>query len=148
MVYSQDGLKLTEMFEGLRLDAYPDPVSGGEPWTIGYGHTGPEVRKGVVWTKVHCEDALRADIQRFSDHVNSVVHVELTQGEFDALVDFAFNCGTRNLDSSTLLKMVNAGEFQQAAQQFERWDHACGRVVAGLLKRRIAERNEFESPNV
>jgi len=145
MTYSKSGLALTEQFEGCRTEAYPDPVSNGDPWTIGYGHTGPEVHEGLVWTQQQCVEALEQDIARFSAHVNKVVQIDLTQGEFDALVDFAFNCGTRNLDSSTLLKLVNEDSIAEAAEQFQRWDHACGKVVAGLLKRRLAERDEFLS---
>jgi GH24 family phage-related lysozyme (muramidase) len=73
------------------------------------------------------------------------VKVALTQGEFDALVDFTFNLGSGNLQSSTLLKLVNEGQFETAAKEFEKWDLAGGKVVAGLLRRRKAEEQEFQS---
>lgn len=146
MRYSLNGLHLTEQFEGLRLRAYPDPASGGAPWTIGYGHTGPDVHAGLVWTPQQAEAELKRDIGRAESNVNAVVQrTDLSQGEFDALVDFAFNCGCRNLDGSTLLRLVNAGNFAAAANEFERWDRGDGKVVAGLLRRRLAERAEFLS---
>jgi lysozyme len=146
MRYSLTGLHLTEQFEGLRLQAYPDPATGGSPWTIGYGHTGPEVHAGLVWTRQQAEVELQRDLGRAEAHVNQVVRQgDLGQGEFDALVDFAFNCGCRNLDGSALLRLVNEGDFAAAAREFERWDRGNGRVMAGLLRRRLAEKAEFVS---
>ena len=145
MEYSKDGLHLTERFEGCRLSAYPDPGSGGDPWTIGYGHTGPEVVDGLVITQEEAEQYLAQDIKRSEANVNAVVHVELTQEEFDALVDFAFNCGCRNLDSSTLMRKLNAGDYEGASQEFIKWDMAAGHHMAGLLKRREAEAAMFIS---
>lgn len=69
----------------------------------------------------------------------------LTQPGFDALVDYTFNCGTGNFDHSMLLKLVNAGNMVHAAQEFERWDRVGGKVVAGLLRRRVAEAALFAS---
>lgn len=145
MEYSKDGLHLTERFEGCRLVAYPDPGSGGDPWTIGYGHTGPEVIEGLEITQDQAEQYLAQDIKQAEANVNAVVHVELTQEEFDALVDFAFNCGCRNLDSSTLMKKLNAGDYEGASQEFIKWDMAAGHHMAGLLKRREAEAAMFIS---
>lgn len=143
MEYSQDGLKLTEQFEGCRLNAYPDPGTGGDPWTIGYGHTGSDVYDGMTITQEQAEQLLLQDVQRAVADVNAKLTVEVTQGEFDALVDFAFNCGCGNLNSSTLLKKINSGDFEGAAQEFEKWDRAAGHVMAGLLRRRQAEELEF-----
>ena len=143
MEYSKDGLHLTEHFEGCRLSAYPDPGSGGDPWTIGYGHTGPEVVDGLVITQEQAEEYLRQDVKKAEADVNAKVTVELTQDEFDALVDFAFNCGCGNLNHSTLLKKINAGDFEGAAEEFLKWDMAAGHHMAGLLKRRQAEELEF-----
>jgi len=145
MEYSKDGLHLTERFEGCRLVAYPDPGSGGDPWTIGYGHTGPEVVEGLEITQEQAEQYLSQDIKQAEANVNAIVHVELTQEEFDALVDFAFNCGCRNLDSSTLMKKLNAGDYEGASQEFIKWDMAAGHHMAGLLKRREAEAAMFIS---
>jgi lysozyme len=139
MKYSKDGLHLTEQFEGCRLSAYQD--SGGL-WTIGYGHTAG-VHPGMSCTQAQAEQWLAEDIAWAESQVNRLVRVALTQDEFDALVDFTFNCGVGNFIHSTLLALVNAGKMDQAAKEFERWDKAGGVVVAGLLRRRIAEEAEF-----
>jgi len=145
MEYSKEGLKLTERFEGCRLEAYPDPGTGGDPWTIGYGHTGPDVFPTLVITQEYAEKLLLEDVQKAVANVNAHLKIEVTQEEFDALVDFAFNCGCRNLDNSTLLKKVNEGDHEGAADEFLKWDKAGGHVMAGLLKRRQAEAALFLS---
>jgi len=137
--YSKDGLHLTEGFEGVRLTAYPDPATGGDPWTIGYGHTGPEVHSGMTITQEQAENYLAEDVKKAEADVNARLNVEVTQNEFDALVDFAFNCGCGNLNNSTLLKKLNAGDYEGAAQEFLKWDMAAGHHMAGLLRRRQAE---------
>jgi lysozyme len=129
---------LTEQFEGCRLTAYMDPLRPGL-WTIGYGHTGPEVHTGLVWTQEQAEAALEKDVQWAVSEISRLVRVPLTQGEFDALVDFTFNVGSGNFAASTMLKLLNAGQHQAAAAQFELWDKAGGKAVAGLLRRRQAE---------
>jgi lysozyme len=140
MIYSAAGLALTKSFEGLRLTAYQD--SGGV-WTIGYGHTGPEVHAGQRITEAEAETLLRADLAAAICHVNSVVHGSLTQGQFDALVDFAYNCGEENLLHSTLLRCVDGEDFAGAAGQFGLWVHAAGQVLPGLVRRRAAEAAMF-----
>ena len=145
MEYSKEGLKLTERFEGCRLESYPDPGTGGDPWTIGYGHTGPDVFPTLVITQEYAEKLLLEDVQKAVANVNAHLKIEVTQEEFDALVDFAFNCGCRNLDNSTLLKKVNEGDHEGAADEFLKWDKAGGHVMAGLLKRRQAEAALFLS---
>jgi len=133
--YSKQGLALTESFEGVRLTAYPD-VKG--VLTIGYGHiTG--VHAGMTCTQAQAEAWLQQDIQWASDRVNAEVHISLTQPEFDSLVDFVFNCGCGNFDNSTLLKLINKDDLTDAANEFDKWDEAGGKVVAGLLRRRQAE---------
>jgi len=135
-VYSKAGLDLTKEFEGLRLTAYRD--SGGV-WTVGYGHTGPDVRPGMVITQAEADALLAKDAQVAVDAVNRLVMVSLKQNQFDALVDFTLNLGEGVLVRSTLLKMLNAGDFDGAAQQLLAWDHAGGVVMPGLLRRRRAE---------
>lgn len=142
MEYSKQGIGLTEGFESCRLTAYPD-IKG--IWTIGYGHTGPEVVEGLVWTQNQADSQLIVDLQKAENMVNTCVTIDLTQGQFDALVDFAFNLGINAEKGSTLLKLVNQGDMSDAAAQFQLWDHASGQVVAGLLRRRIAEEQEFKS---
>ena len=144
MTYSTAGLALTKLFEGLRLTAYQD--SGGV-WTIGYGHTGSEVVEGLTWTQDQADAQLLIDTQTAQDCVNTNVTIlSLTQNQFDALVDLAYNIGCGALRSSLLLRCVNAGKFDAAAQQFTRWVYAGGKVVDGLMKRRQAEQVLFSSP--
>lgn len=143
MNYSKSGLALTESFESCRLTAYQDQVG---VWTIGWGHTFG-VKEGDVCTQAQADIWVLADLAACEDDVNTHVKVPLTQGEFDALVDFAFNLGRGALNNSTLLKDLNAGDYQAAAAEFEKWDHAGGKVVAGLLRRRQAEETEFNTPD-
>lgn len=142
MDYSKTGLELTEQFESCRLTAYQD-IKG--VWTIGWGHVGPEVVEGLVWTQDQADSQLVVDTLRATRAVNQLVTVPLTQSEFDALVDFAFNCGIQALTSSTLLTLLNNSNYAGAANEFAKWDHASGQVVAGLLRRRLAEVQEFNS---
>ena len=141
MTYSQDGLHLTEQFEGCKLEAYLDSV--GVP-TIGYGHT-HGVTLGMTCTQEQAEEWLLEDVQAAVNAVNSMVRVPLTQQEFDALVDFTFNLGSGSLQHSTLLRLLNSGDYQGAAGEFEKWDKAGGKVLAGLLRRRQAEEEMFDA---
>lgn len=131
------GLALIKSFEGLRLNAYPDPATGGEPVTIGYGHTGG-VKLGTTISEPVAEQFLRADLARFEAAVARLAP-ETTQNQFDALVSFAFNLGEGNLASSTLLRKHNAGDYAGAAQEFVRWSNANGKRMQGLFRRREAE---------
>ena len=141
MQYSKNGMTLTEGFESCALAAYKD-IKG--ILTIGWGHTGPDVYEGLVWTQTQAEATLLADVQHATNTVNAIVTVPLTQNEFDALVDFAFNCGCNAFKSSTMLTLLNQGNYAEAATQFDLWDHAAGKVVAGLLRRRQAETDLFK----
>jgi len=113
--------------------------------TVGYGHTGDGVYVGMVISQLQAEAYLLQDVQHAENCVNNVVKVPLTQNEFDALTDFCFNIGCGAFASSTLLKLLNTGNYVGAAAQFDRWDLAGGTVIAGLLSRREAETNEFNS---
>lgn len=139
LIYSKNGLHLTELFEGDILTAYRDQRG---IWTIGYGHTG-NVQPGMTITQDQAENFLAADILNAAHCVNECVTTRLTQPQFDSLVDFAFNVGIGNFRHSTLLKEVNAGQFPEAVAQFDLWDHCGGVVNAGLLRRRKAEAAEF-----
>lgn len=131
---------LVKSFEGCVLKAYPDPGSGGDPWTIGVGATGPGIAKGVVWTQQQADDRLMADLARFGRGVwTAMGEKETLQNRFDALVSLAFNIGLGNLTSSTLLRKHVAGDYAGAADQFIRWNKAAGKVMAGLTRRREAE---------
>jgi lysozyme len=140
--YSDAGFALTKKFEGLRLTAYQDQVG---VWTIGYGHTGREVHGGLVISQDQANLLLESDVAGAVACVNRAVTSNIAQCQFDALVDFVFNLGCARLLGSTLLRYVNAGEFDLAAGQFPLWDHAGGVVVAGLLARRNAEVALFQS---
>ncbi len=146
MVYSKQGLALTESFEGFRAAAYWDDK--GNRWTIGYGHTGTDVYPGLSWTQAQATVALMADIQWAAGVVNRFVTRALTQNEFDALTDFVFNAGSGNFQHSTLLKMIEVGNFAAAAQEFDKWDRSGGSIVAGLLRRRQAETALFQGGDV
>lgn len=143
MQYSKKGIALTEQFESCSLTAYHGKADKPGVWTIGWGHTGPEVVEGLVWTQDQCDSQLVMDTHNAECAVNRLVTVPLTQGEFDALVDFCFNCGSGNFKSSTMLKLINAGNYQDAANEFEKWQYSNGQKVAGLLRRRLAEKQEF-----
>lgn len=142
MNYSKKGIALTESFEGCRLLAYQDQVGR---WTIGYGHTSL-VCEGQTCTQKQAELWLIQDVAWAERCVNAHITTEISQGEFDALVDFTFNLGIGSFQHSSLLALVNAGQFAAAAKEFEKWDHAGGKVVAGLLRRRQAEAAEFVAP--
>lgn len=143
MTYSKTGLHLTESFEACKLKAYRD---ANGVWTIGYGHT-CGVIEGMTCTPLKAAEWLTKDVQRTECAVNAMVQWPLTQDEFDALVDFAFNVGINAFHRSTLLQLLNVQNFLGAANEFEKWDHVSGRVCAGLLRRRETERALFEMEN-
>lgn len=143
MDYSATGRALTEDCEGLRLNAYQDSVG---VWTIGYGHTGKDVHPGLTCTQAQADAWLQQDIQGAVHVVNTVVKVPLNQNQFDALVDFVFNLGSGNFQSSTLLKLLNQGNYQGASNEFPKWNHAGGVVLGGLTTRRLAEQKLFNTP--
>jgi lysozyme len=136
---SQNGVDLIKHFEGVRLDAYQ--CSAGV-WTIGYGHT-RGVKPGARITEHDAERMLESDIESFERGVLRHVKVTLTQSQFDALVSFSFNVGLGALVHSALLRRLNAGDIIGAADQFLRWNKAAGKVLAGLVRRRAAERALF-----
>ncbi|MEY5099149.1 MAG: hypothetical protein RJA36_1868 [Pseudomonadota bacterium] len=138
MKLSDAGLSLIKRHEGLRLKAYPDPGTGGEPWTIGYGHT-QGVQPGQEITEAQAEDYLREDVYWAEDAVRDHVKVALEQHEFDALVSLAFNIGAGAFARSTLLRKLNDGDKAGAAAEFARWNQAGGKVLPGLVKRRADE---------
>ena len=139
MQYSGTGLSLTEQFEGSKLTAYRD---AGGVWTNGYGNTHGVV-PGSTITQDQAVADLKNNIQTSVNDINRLVTVQLNQDEFDALVDFDFNLGSRQLATSTLLSLLNTGNFAGAAAEFDKWDHCGGAVLAGLLRRRQAETAEF-----
>lgn len=150
MKVSAAGRKAIAAHEGVRLKAYPDPATGGEPWTIGVGHTSaagpPKVYKGLTITAEECDEILSRDLATFERAVEKAVTVPLNQNQFDALVSFTFNVGAGNLQKSTLLRNLNARDYRGAADQFPVWNKAAGKVMAGLTGRRAEERAQFQRP--
>lgn len=149
---SAEGIALLHHYESCRLAAYPDPGSvDGHPWTIGWGHTGKEVKRGLVWTQAQADAAFVQDLAATEAGVQRLVKVPLSQGQFDALVSFAYNVGldeNRNgkaegLGESTLLRKLNAKDYAGAAEQFLVWNKNDGVVMYGLTRRRTAERALF-----
>jgi lysozyme len=138
------GLALIKHFEGLRLEAYPDPASGGVPWTIGYGHTAG-VRPGDEISQAEADAMLVADLRVAETSVRRLVKVALSQNQFDALTSFEFNLAS--LATSTLLRVLNGGDYHGAADQILRWDKATINGVLqpmpGLTRRRRSERHLF-----
>lgn len=147
MTPGPDCTKLIQQFEGCAKKqpdgsfiAYPDPGSGGDPWTIGWGSTGPDIKKGTVWTQKQCDDRFTEHLAEFAGKVTKVLGAApTTQNQFDAMVSFAYNVGVGNLSASTLLKKHKAGDHKGAAAEFARWNKAAGKVLPGLTRRRAAE---------
>lgn len=137
--YSEEGYALTKEFEGLRFKAYQDQ---GGVWTIGYGHT-RGVKPGDICTLEQADAWLHEDIAGVVACVQRLVKVPLTQEQFDALVDFVFNLGCGSLAGSALLRCVNAGQFEQAALEFLRWNRVGSVEIEGLTRRRKAEAELF-----
>lgn len=160
MKTSPKGIKLMHDFEDLRLRAYPDPQSGGEPWSIGWGNTqymdGRKVRPGDVITKQQADEDFAFDLIEFEAMVDRAVTVPLTQGQFDALVSIVYNVGPgnkyksgiirlKNGQPSTLLRKLNAGDYKGAADQFDVWISKGTPAERGLRRRRAAEKALFLS---
>jgi len=139
MNISEQGLTLIKESEALRLESYADSI--GIP-TIGYGHTSL-VRLGDVCTEVEADAFLISDLETVEKCIKNSVSVELTQGQYDALCSFVFNLGCTALRNSTLLRLLNSGDDVGAGEQFKRWDHAGGKILAGLTKRREKEAEMF-----
>lgn len=140
MQINDKGLRLLKSFEQCRLTAYLDAV--GIP-TIGWGHTGDDVTLNATITQQAADLLLQHDLNMFERGVEKSLTAKVNENQFSALVCFAYNVGLSALRSSTLLKLVNTGDFDAASQQFLRWNKAGGRVLNGLTRRREAERDLF-----
>jgi lysozyme len=146
------GADLIKSFEGCEKDrpdgtfeAYPDPGTGNDPWTIGWGATGPGIKRGVVWTREQCEARFEDDMKRYAADVSRAIgNAPTTQNQFDAMVSFHYNTGA--IGKATLTKLHNQGKFAEAAAEFARWNRAGGRVMAGLTRRRAAEAALYSKP--
>lgn len=154
-----EGTELCHHYEQLRLKAYPDPGSprgkseragrpsaglSGAPWTIGWGETGPDVVEGLVITEQEANERFaRRMTLEFEPAVRKAVKVPLNQRQFDAVVSIFYNAGVAALTASTLVRLLNLGDFAGAAGQFPRWNMSGGAVMKGLQRRREAERLIF-----
>ncbi|WP_310634008.1 lysozyme [Paraburkholderia sp.] len=143
MKINSAGISLIKQYEGLFLITYADVVG---VLTIGYGHTGADVKPGLIITQTQADQLLDDDLARFEKGVSRLARVPLNPNQFSALVSFSFNLGLGNLGNSTLLRDLNRGDYAAAANQFPRWDRAGGRELPGLLKRRRAEQALFLTP--
>lgn len=147
MKISAAGLNIVKKWEGLRLVAYADPATGGEPYTIGYGHTfaagPPKVKPGMRITSAEANEILQSDLRSFENGVGSLLTRQASQAQFDAMVSLAFNIGLGNFKKSTVLRKFNAGDFTGAAEAFMLFVKANGKVMKGLINRRSEERELF-----
>ena len=141
MQYSQPGLMVTERGEGCVLKPYQDQ---GGVWTDGYGNTHGVVPNGPPITPEQAAADLMRNVQSAVNTVNSLVTVPVSQNQFDALVDFTFNVGATAFANSTLLRLLNSGDYGGADAEFAKWDLIRGKKSAGLDNRRAAEAGEFE----
>jgi lysozyme len=142
MRVSLAGLEIIKRFEGFSAEPYYCP---GGKLTIGYGHVLNDEESSTIEriTKEHAEALLRQDAKIAEDAINQFSTFNLTQNQFDALVSFVYNVGVYAFEKSTLLRMLNKGEYALAAKQFDRWVYADGKKLGGLVLRRAAERELF-----
>jgi len=140
MKISQEGLALIKKFEGCELEAYKCAAG---VWTIGYGST-KGVKEGDTMTQEDADNLLLHEMKEYEEYVNDLVEVDLKQNQFDALVSWVFNLGPANLKASTLLKVLNAKDYEGVPAQIKRWNKAGGKVLQGLIRRREAESLLFE----
>ena len=144
MKIGENGKKLIKKYEGCELEAYPDPATHGIPYTIGYGNTyyedGTKVKLGDKITQDRAEKLLDKLLEHYEKGVDSITRDDITHNQFDALVSFAWNLGIASLKSSTLLIKVNKDPNDKTIRtEFEKWNRAAGKVMAGLTARRCAE---------
>ena len=139
MNIGQKGIDLIKHFEGCELNAYKCPAG---VWTIGYGHI-KGVSEGMSITQEQAEQMLLDELKEYENYINELVVVDLSQNQFDALVSWVYNLGPANLKSSTLLKVLNSGDYAGVPDQIERWNKAGGKVLEGLIRRRLAESSLF-----
>lgn len=145
------GIALIKRFEGCArvrgdglVEAYADPGTRNDPWTIGWGATGAGIARGTVWTQDQCDARLEADLARYASEVAAAIGDAPTgEAHFDALVSFHYNTGA--IGQATLTRKHCAGDFAGAAREFARWNKAGGRVLKGLSNRRAAEAELYRS---
>lgn len=132
-------------WEGVKYEAYPDPATGGAPWTVCYGHTGPDVVRGRKYTKAECDAFLAADIAEANSHVRRCIGVPMLAHVEAALTSAAFNIGPKVVCGSTLQRKAKANDWPGACAELDRWKFAAGREMRGLVLRRADERQLCET---
>lgn len=150
---SDTGKALIQKWEGYakdlgdgRVQAYPDPATGGAPWTIGWGSTGSDIVKGTIWTRAQAQARFASHVDEFAAGVAKALSgAPTTQNQFDAMTSLAYNVGLGNFTSSTLLKKHKAGDYAGAQAQFAVWNRANKKVMAGLTARRADEARLYGS---
>ncbi len=145
MKLSAKGATFIKGYEQCRLTAYQDshvpPI-----WTIGWGHTGPEVHEGLIWLQAYADQVFEQKDSLYAQHtVDTLVAVPLSQNQYDALVSLVYNIGAHAFATSTLLRLLNAGDIGGASGQFMVWNHSGGVVSLGLTRRRMAEEQIFDA---
>lgn len=127
--------------------AYPDPGSGGDPWTIGWGSTGADIKPGTIWSQKQCDERFSEHVAQFAQAVTKAIgSAPTTQHQFDAMVSLAYNIGVNAFAGSTVLKKHKAGDFKGAAAAFGMWNKSKGKVLNGLTTRRAAEAALYGQP--
>jgi lysozyme len=136
---SEKGIKLLKDFEGFRTHAYQDSVG---VWTIGYGHT-KGVTPNMIISTAEGEEMLVEELKEYENYVDDLVKVPLDQHQYDALVSWVYNLGPTNFRSSTMLRVLNEGKYEEVPNQIRRWNKAGGKELDGLTRRRNAEAEMF-----
>lgn len=148
----QAAIDFIKRFEGYhkdlgdgRVQAYPDPGSGGDPWTIGYGSTGPDIRRGTIWTKEQADKRFAEHVAEFAAGVRKMIgNAPTTDNQFSAMTSLAYNIGLGAFQKSSVLRKHRAGDYEGAARSFLLWNKAGGRVMRGLTRRRLAEADLYD----
>ena len=143
MKISSNGIELIKVFEGLELEAYKCAAG---VWTIGYGHI-KGVHEGMNITEDTANKMLMEELVEYENYIDQAVTVPLAQCQYDAMVSWVYNLGNGNLTSSTLLKVLNSGDYDGVPAQMMRWNKAGGKVLEGLTRRRQAEADMFSNGN-
>jgi lysozyme len=147
MKTNKSGVDLIKRWEGCRLKAYPDPATGGEPWTIGYGLTSAAgivpVKRGLVITQAQADEYLVKSLVKYEAAVSKALTKTPTPNQFAAMVSLCFNVGPGAFARSSVVRKFNAGDTRGAADAFRLWNKAAGKVMAGLKNRREDERKLF-----
>lgn len=140
MRLGKPGEQLIKHYERCRLRAYPDPGTGGAPWTIGWGATGSGIGPGTVWTQAQADARFVADAASRAAQLEKMLgSAPVTQNQFDAMMSLLYNIGSGNFTGSSVLACHRARDYADARKSFALWNKAGGRVMNGLVKRRAAE---------